>query len=316
MYTFHFLTNQNKQKSHGKHSTPNTRSLVGTGRRPAGRPPQPLYNPGWIPVGFVCVGLGIILSFALVFTDHPGLHIFHSLVYLRLFLSLWQTSKTLQPHYPVQRLTTYFLLCFILWAVLCCLITPIGLWMDTIDFDSIEIEDEDMAWNFMMGGIIVLVFCVLMIISGTILEILVGVELQRLAESNPTTFGFGQSAAVITFIFAPLSFIVALMFIFTEDTTLHFVSTLIACYFDIICFVLLFNFNKLFNNSHSLKPIAEQTSPEPPHEKTAAEKYEERNGGKVNAVWPILRLLLLLLIGGSVLKNLIKFIIKLSIATY
>ncbi|WP_297624986.1 hypothetical protein [uncultured Rikenella sp.] len=282
---------------------------------PAGGPqervPQPLYNPGWIPVGFVCVGLGIITGFAEVFSDSVALSFFNSLVYLGLFLSLWQTSKTLQSYFPVQRLTTYFLIFLILWAVLCCLITPIGLWMEAIDFDSIEIKDEDMAWNFIVGGIIALVFGVLMVISATILEILVGVELQRLAKSNPTTFGFGQSAGLVTFIFAPLAFIVALISLFSEDTTLSFISTLIDCYFDIICFVLLLNFNKLFNNNHSLTSAVGTTStPDAPKEKTAAERYEERNG-KVNAVWPIIRILLLLFFFSGVLIKLIKFIIRL-----
>lgn len=202
-------------------------TLEPTGGTPAG-PPQKLYNPGWIPVGLVCIVLGIITSFATVFEDNVGLDFFNSLVYTGLFLSLFLTFQRLEQRYPVQRLRIYFLVLMILYGVMCL-------------FSGAD-KDKDFVI-----GLMLLVHCACFVFL-----ILTGVELRKAARIMPAEFGFGKTAGTLLIVFSSVAAFFGLIAIGGaaggEDTTgLFFLATLIDTGCDVVFIILMTRVNRLFD---------------------------------------------------------------------
>uniref|UniRef100_UPI00260BEC1D hypothetical protein n=1 Tax=uncultured Rikenella sp. TaxID=368003 RepID=UPI00260BEC1D len=225
------FTHQNKQKSHMENSLPQTPNLssVPADGAPA-VPPQKLYNPGWIPVGLVCIGLGIITGFATVFSDSVALSFFNSLAYVGVFLSLFLTFQRLEQRYPVQRLRIYFLVMMILYGVMCL-------------FSGAD-EDEDFVVGLLL---LVLVAC-----ADLVFLILTGVELRKAAKIMPAEFGFGNTAGVLLIIFTSATVFFGLIAGAIEEegedvTALWFLQVLVSTGYDVVFIILITQVNRLFD---------------------------------------------------------------------
>lgn len=201
-------------------STPDLSSAP-SGGMPA-VPPQQLYNPGWIPVGLVCISLGIITGFAEVFSDSVALSF---LSMLGVFLSLFLTFLRLERRYPVQRLRVYFLVQMILYGVMCLF------------------SGADKVEDFIIG---------LLLCAAYVFFILTGVELRKAARIMPAEFGFGKAAGTLLIVFSSVAVFFALIASAAEEdgtdaTALWFLTTLILTGCDVVLIILMTQVNRLFD---------------------------------------------------------------------